>query len=128
MRRNWTSRDYSFTSILSGTFSNTFIDPNNYIFDVLLDDYVAIIPSPLCQYVPHVINTDKPIFDRFAVIFTVSIVWLYAYLLTVGGAYKHARPKTQLHCRTDSSGLVGGSPWYKFTQCFVYKFLVLPGL
>lgn len=63
------------------------------------------------QYLPHVIRSEKPVFDRFAVILSIVIVWLYAYLLTVGGAYKHAPPKTQLHCRTDKSGLVGGSPW-----------------
>jgi nucleobase transporter 1/2 len=71
-----------------------------------------------CQYVPHFINTDRPVFDRFAVIFTVSIVWLYAYLLTVGGAYNHAKPKTQLHCRTDSSGLIGGTPWIRIPYPF----------
>jgi len=64
------------------------------------------------QYIPHAIHAKKPVFDRFAVIFSVAIVWFYAYLLTVGGAYKHAAPKTQLHCRTDRSGLVGGAPWF----------------
>lgn len=54
----------------------------------------------------------KSIFDRFAVLFTIPIVWLYAYLLTVGGAYRNAPPKTQFHCRTDRSGLIGGAPWY----------------
>ncbi|VAI24342.1 unnamed protein product [Triticum turgidum subsp. durum] len=42
---------------------------------------------------------------------SVAIVWLYAFFLTVGGAYKNAAPKTQFHCRTDRSGLVGGAPW-----------------
>lgn len=56
----------------------------------------------------------KSIFDRFAVLFTIPIVWLYAYLLTVGGAYRNAPPKTQFHCRTDRSGLIGGAPWYSY--------------
>lgn len=64
------------------------------------------------QYIPHVIRSEKPVFDRFAVIFSVAIVWLYAYLLTVGGAYKNAAPKTQSHCRVDRSGLVSAAPWY----------------
>lgn len=63
------------------------------------------------QYIPHAIHSRKPVFDRFAVIFSVAIVWLYAFILTVGGAYRNAPPKTRLHCRTDSSGLVGGAPW-----------------
>ncbi|XP_072953732.1 nucleobase-ascorbate transporter 6-like [Typha angustifolia] len=70
------------------------------------------------QYIPHAIHAEKPVFDRFAVLFTVTIVWLYAYLLTVGGAYRHAAPKTQLHCRTDRSGLVGGAPWIRVPYPF----------
>jgi hypothetical protein len=50
-------------------------------------------------------------FQKFAIIMSVAVVWLYAFFLTVGGAYKNAAPKTQFHCRTDRSGLVGGAPW-----------------
>lgn len=56
--------------------------------------------------------------DKFAVIFSIAIVWLYAYLLTIGGAYKNTPPKTQLHCRTDRSGLIGGSPWIRVPYPF----------
>lgn len=63
------------------------------------------------QYMPHVLHAGKHIFDRFAVIFTVAIVWIYAHLLTVGGAYNHAAPKTQATCRTDRAGLIDGAPW-----------------
>jgi len=55
---------------------------------------------------------EKPIFDRFAVIFSVAIVWIYAHLLTVGGAYRNSAPKTQITCRTDRAGIIGGAPWY----------------
>ncbi|CAL9773894.1 unnamed protein product [Musa acuminata subsp. burmannicoides] len=70
------------------------------------------------QYVPHAIHLKKNIFDRFAVIFSVAIVWLYAFILTVGGAYRHAAPKTQQHCRTDRSGLVAASPWIRIPYPF----------
>ncbi|XP_021320069.1 nucleobase-ascorbate transporter 6 isoform X1 [Sorghum bicolor] len=63
------------------------------------------------QYLPHAVNAAKPVFDRFSVIFTIAIVWLYAYILTVSGAYKNARTKTQVHCRVDRSGLISGAPW-----------------
>lgn len=64
------------------------------------------------QYVPQALHHRKlPVFERFAVIFSILIVWFYAYLLTIGGAYRHDPPKTQVHCRTDRSGLVGGAPW-----------------
>lgn len=71
------------------------------------------------------IRSEKPVFDRFAVILSVVIVWLYAYLLTVGGAYKHAPPKTQLHCRTDKSGLVGGSPWFVLYSKALKKYTLI---
>lgn len=54
---------------------------------------------------------QKPICDRFAVIFSVAIVWIYAHLLTVGGAYKHVPQETQDTCRTDRAGIISGAPW-----------------
>lgn len=65
----------------------------------------------LLQYLVHLIKPGKHIFDRFAVIFSVVIVWIYAHLLTVGGAYNGKAPKTQASCRTDRSGLINAAPW-----------------
>ncbi|KAG0470586.1 hypothetical protein HPP92_017286 [Vanilla planifolia] len=79
---------------------------------------MIIILIVISQYIPHAIHAEKPVFDRFAVIFSVAIVWLYAYFLTIGGAYKHSPPKTQLHCRTDRSGLVGSAPWIRVPYPF----------
>ncbi|XP_022134778.1 nucleobase-ascorbate transporter 6 [Momordica charantia] len=70
------------------------------------------------QYLPHVLKSGKHIFDRFAVIFCVALVWIYAHLLTVGGAYKGAPPKTQLSCRTDRSGLIENAPWIRLPYPF----------
>ncbi|KGN63603.1 nucleobase-ascorbate transporter 6 [Cucumis sativus] len=70
------------------------------------------------QYLPHIIKSGKHLFDRFAVIFCVVLVWIYAHLLTVGGAYKGAPPKTQLSCRTDRSGLIDNAPWIKLPYPF----------
>ncbi|CAL5338362.1 unnamed protein product [Camellia sinensis] len=63
------------------------------------------------QYIPHLMKGDKQIFDRFAVIFSIAIVWIYAHLLTVGGAYKNTPTKTQTSCRTDRAGIIGAAPW-----------------
>lgn len=63
------------------------------------------------QYLSHIIHKGKDIFCRFAVLFTVVIVWIYAHLLTVGGAYNGRPLKTQLSCRTDRSGLISSAPW-----------------
>ncbi|XP_066327123.1 nucleobase-ascorbate transporter 6-like [Miscanthus floridulus] len=70
------------------------------------------------QYLPHAVHAAKPVFNQFSVIFTIAIVWLYAYILTVSGAYKNARTKTQVHCRVDRSGLIGGAPWIRVPYPF----------
>ncbi|XP_072989374.1 nucleobase-ascorbate transporter LPE1-like isoform X1 [Typha latifolia] len=70
------------------------------------------------QYIPHMITSRKVIFDRYAVIIVVAIVWLYAYILTLAGAYKDRPPETQYSCRTDRSGLIGGSPWIRVPYPF----------
>jgi hypothetical protein len=71
----------------------------------------ANIASSFAQYLPQVLDFGKSVFSRFSVLFTVAIVWLYAYILTIGGAYKNSPPKTQVHCRVDRSGLISGAPW-----------------
>ncbi|XP_030458126.1 nucleobase-ascorbate transporter 6 [Syzygium oleosum] len=70
------------------------------------------------QYLPHVIHSGKHLFDKFAVIFSVVIVWIYAHLLTVGGAYNDAAPKTQASCRTDRAGLIDAAPWIRVPYPF----------
>ncbi|XP_039019824.1 nucleobase-ascorbate transporter 7-like [Hibiscus syriacus] len=65
------------------------------------------------QYIPHITSGEQHMFERFAVVFSVVIVWLYAHLLTVGGAYKNTGPKTQMTCRTNRAGIIGGSPWIR---------------
>ncbi|GMJ06708.1 hypothetical protein like AT5G62890 [Hibiscus trionum] len=70
------------------------------------------------QYVPHVIKSGRNIFGRFAVLFSVAIVWIYAHLLTVGGAYNGKAPKTQISCRTDRAGLIDAAPWIRFPYPF----------
>ncbi|KAF5957439.1 hypothetical protein HYC85_004664 [Camellia sinensis] len=70
------------------------------------------------QYLSHVLRRGQHIFERFAVIFSVVIVWIYALLLTVGGAYNGKPPKTQISCRTDRSGLIDGAPWISIPYPF----------
>uniref|UniRef100_A0A5B6YIQ0 Putative Nucleobase-ascorbate transporter 7 n=1 Tax=Davidia involucrata TaxID=16924 RepID=A0A5B6YIQ0_DAVIN len=70
------------------------------------------------QYIPHLMSGDRHVFDRFAVLFSVVIVWIYAHLLTVGGAYKNSPTKTQTSCRTDRAGLIGAAPWIRVPYPF----------
>ncbi|XP_051124717.1 nucleobase-ascorbate transporter 7-like [Andrographis paniculata] len=70
------------------------------------------------QYLPYVMKGGRNVFDRFAVLFTVVIVWIYAHLLTVGGAYKNTGQTTQLSCRTDRAGIIGAAPWIRVPYPF----------
>ncbi|XP_041013551.1 nucleobase-ascorbate transporter 7-like [Juglans microcarpa x Juglans regia] len=70
------------------------------------------------QYIPHLMHGETHVFGRFAVIFSVVIVWIYAHLLTVGGAYKNTGPKTQISCRTDRAGIIGAAPWIRVPYPF----------
>lgn len=56
-------------------------------------------------------HSGKAIFEKFAVLMSIAIVWIYAHLLTVGGAYNHKPQLTQTSCRTDRSGLIEAAPW-----------------
>lgn len=38
-------------------------------------------------------------------------VWVYAVILTEGGAYNNASAFRQEHCRTDQSSVLQNSPW-----------------
>nr|GMD27619.1 nucleobase-ascorbate transporter 6 [Ipomoea batatas] len=70
------------------------------------------------QYIPHMMKGNEHLFGRFAVLFSVVIVWVYAHLLTVGGAYRNAPLKTQMSCRTDRAGIVSAAPWISIPYPF----------
>ncbi|CAA0826753.1 Nucleobase-ascorbate transporter 6 [Striga hermonthica] len=70
------------------------------------------------QYLPQMTKSGKIVFERFAVLITVGIVWLYAHLLTIGGAYNRAADKTQAMCRTDRAGLIDAAPWIRIPYPF----------
>ncbi|KAI3460143.1 hypothetical protein Pfo_016806 [Paulownia fortunei] len=53
-------------------------------------------------------QAQSPLCDRFALLFSVAIVWTYAEILTSSGTFKKS---ANGGCRTDSSGLIGGAPW-----------------
>uniref|UniRef100_A0A7N0T0I9 Nucleobase-ascorbate transporter 4 n=1 Tax=Kalanchoe fedtschenkoi TaxID=63787 RepID=A0A7N0T0I9_KALFE len=70
------------------------------------------------QYVSHGWESRRAIFNRFAVLISVVIVWVFAEILTVSGAYRGKSPLTQLSCRTDRSGLLSASPWIRVPYPF----------
>ncbi|KAG9135106.1 hypothetical protein Leryth_011594 [Lithospermum erythrorhizon] len=68
----------------------------------------------IAQYIPRTWTSRQPKLDRFAVLLSVGIVWAYAALLTVAGAYNNKSPVTQFSCRVDRAGLVSGASWIRF--------------
>ncbi|KAK6266623.1 hypothetical protein QUC31_017460 [Theobroma cacao] len=65
----------------------------------------------ISQFLPRYIESKRPIYDRFAVLFSVAITWLFAQLLTSASVYKHKPENTQISCRTDRVGLLSSAPW-----------------
>ncbi|XP_062106032.1 nucleobase-ascorbate transporter 1 isoform X1 [Humulus lupulus] len=67
------------------------------------------------QYLKHVRPfRDVPIFERFPVLICITIVWIYALILTASGAYRGKSNRTQVSCRTDRANLISTAPWFKF--------------
>ncbi|KAF7126792.1 hypothetical protein RHSIM_Rhsim11G0151900 [Rhododendron simsii] len=64
-------------------------------------------------YIPRWIETKtgERFFERYAVLLSIAIVWLFAALLTASGAYRNKSSSTQVSCRVDQSGLISGAAW-----------------
>ncbi|KAH9618889.1 hypothetical protein KSS87_015503, partial [Heliosperma pusillum] len=78
---------------------------------------IYLITELLCalQYLKHVRPLrDVPVFERFPIIICISIVWIYAVILTAAGAYRHTPTRTKISCRTDRANLISTAPWFKF--------------
>ncbi|KAF9668467.1 hypothetical protein SADUNF_Sadunf14G0006600 [Salix dunnii] len=63
------------------------------------------------EYLPRYVQSKRPICDRFAVLFSAAIAWLFAQILTASTAYNERPEITQMTCRTDRAGLINASPW-----------------
>ncbi|CAL4944669.1 unnamed protein product [Urochloa decumbens] len=72
---------------------------------------MLILLVALSQYLKHVQMWHSRILERFSVLISIAVVWAYAHILTVSGAYKHASQLTELNCRTDHANLITAVPW-----------------
>ncbi|KAK9022093.1 hypothetical protein V6N11_002387 [Hibiscus sabdariffa] len=79
---------------------------------------VIILMVFVSQYLPRYIGPKRLIFDRFAILFSVAITWLFAQILTSTTVYKHKPENTQISCRTDRAGLISTAPWIYFPYPF----------
>eukprot|EP00268_Persea_americana_P058950 TRINITY_DN7177_c0_g1_i1.p1 TRINITY_DN7177_c0_g1~~TRINITY_DN7177_c0_g1_i1.p1 ORF type:complete len:521 (+),score=57.99 TRINITY_DN7177_c0_g1_i1:399-1961(+) len=68
-----------------------------------------------CLYLKHIKTwRDTPVLERFSILLSIAIIWLYSHILTVGGAYANVPEKTKQSCRTDKAHLISSAPWIKF--------------
>ncbi|CAN1355844.1 Nucleobase-ascorbate transporter 2 [Linum perenne] len=75
-----------------------------------------IVFSQVCAFIQYLKSfsfRQLPVLERFALLITVTVIWAYAHLLTVGGAYRHRPDLTQVNCRTDKAHLISSAPWIK---------------
>ncbi|CAN6303331.1 unnamed protein product [Urochloa humidicola] len=74
---------------------------------------MLILLVALSQYLKHVQMFHFRILERFSVLISIAVVWAYAHILTVSGAYKYASQSTQLNCPTDHADLITAAPWIR---------------
>ncbi|KAB2030125.1 hypothetical protein ERO13_D05G202600v2 [Gossypium hirsutum] len=70
------------------------------------------------QYLKRIHSRAHLILERFALLLCIGIVWAFAAILTVSGAYNNVKPATKQSCRTDRSFLMSSAPWIKIPYPF----------
>ncbi|KAI5393088.1 nucleobase-ascorbate transporter 3 [Lathyrus oleraceus] len=70
------------------------------------------------QYLKRLHPQAHHILERFALLICIAIIWAFAAILTVAGAYNNSKSKTQTSCRTDRSYLLTSAPWIKVPYPF----------
>ncbi|GMI90648.1 pigment defective embryo 135, nucleobase ascorbate transporter 3 [Hibiscus trionum] len=70
------------------------------------------------QYLKRLHSRAHVILERFALLFCIGIIWAFAAILTVSGAYNNVKTATKQSCRTDRSFLISSSPWIKIPYPF----------
>ncbi|KAA3453400.1 Xanthine/uracil/vitamin C permease [Gossypium australe] len=72
----------------------------------------------ISQILPRYLESKRSLCGRFSILFSISITWLFAQLLTSTTVYKHKPENTQISCRTDRAGLISTAPWIYFPYPF----------
>ncbi|XP_059279259.1 nucleobase-ascorbate transporter 3 [Lycium ferocissimum] len=70
------------------------------------------------QYMQRVHPAAQSILERFALLLCVGLIWAFAAILTVAGAYNHVKERTELSCRIDRSFLLSSAPWIRVPYPF----------
>ncbi|KAI3949612.1 hypothetical protein MKW98_020934, partial [Papaver atlanticum] len=70
------------------------------------------------KYMKFIGGRKNAIFEKFGVLISVGIVWAFAALLTVSGAYNNVGEQTKFSCRVDRSNLMSSSRWIRIPYPF----------
>ncbi|KAL1193561.1 Nucleobase-ascorbate transporter 3 [Cardamine amara subsp. amara] len=72
------------------------------------------------QYLKHVhgISRISVILERYALLVCLAIIWAFAAILTVSGAYNNVSVATKQSCRTDRAFLISAAPWIRIPYPF----------
>lgn len=69
----------------------------------------------LLQYLKRIHHSRAhQILERLALLFCIGIIWAFASILTVVGAYNNVKTTTKQSCHTDRSLLISSAPWYDY--------------
>ncbi|KAG5230975.1 PIGMENT DEFECTIVE EMBRYO family protein [Salix suchowensis] len=69
----------------------------------------------ICQ---NLHSSARPVLERYGLLFCGGIIWAFAAILTVAGAYNNVGYRTKQSCRTDRSYLISSSPWVRVPYPF----------
>ncbi|KAL5099039.1 hypothetical protein RYX36_003366 [Vicia faba] len=71
------------------------------------------------QYLYRYTSSEKFIFDRFTVMYSIASAWLLTQLLTSSTIYRNNPESTQNSCRTDRDVVITSAPWMYGTAKYV---------
>uniref|UniRef100_A0A9I9DD52 Nucleobase-ascorbate transporter 3 n=1 Tax=Cucumis melo TaxID=3656 RepID=A0A9I9DD52_CUCME len=70
------------------------------------------------QYLRRIHHRADVVLERFGLLICIALIWAFAAILTVAGAYNHVREVTKQSCRTDRSFLMSSAPWIRVPYPF----------
>ncbi|WCJ35359.1 Xanthine/uracil permease family protein [Euphorbia peplus] len=72
----------------------------------------------ICQYLKHLHPRGRPVLEKFGLLICIGIIWVFAAILTVSGAYNNVGQLTKASCRIDGSHLISSAPWVRVPYPF----------
>ncbi|KAF9687598.1 hypothetical protein SADUNF_Sadunf02G0110000 [Salix dunnii] len=72
----------------------------------------------ICQYLKYLHPRAHPVLERFGLLVCVGIIWAFAAILTVAGAYNNVKQQTKQSCRADRSYFISSAAWVKIPYPF----------